>query len=109
MAPKTGPDYFPGQRSHLENSKTRVRTGTSLEELPGRWLPRAYLGGVRSSKTESSGLGCRRPVQHGLKGEPPPGQPWGSGEEEAGSAAIQGLFPGTVLVRVGLCSAESRK
>ena len=45
MAPKTGPDYFPGQRSHLENSKTRVRTGTSLEELPGNWLPGAYLGG----------------------------------------------------------------
>ena len=65
---------------------------------------------MESSLSESGALqGCRRPVQHGLKGEPPPGQPWGSGEEEAGSAAIQGLFPGTVLVRVGLCSAESRK
>lgn len=59
---KDWPDYFPGQRSHLENSKTRVRTGTSLEELPGRWLPRAYLGRVRGSRTESSGLGGRRPV-----------------------------------------------
>lgn len=62
MAPRTGPDYFPGQRSHLENSKTRVTAGTSLKGLPGRWLPGICLGGVRGSKAESPGLGHRVPV-----------------------------------------------
>lgn len=57
---KDRPDYFPGQGLTWKTVKPRVRTGTSLEELPGRWLPRAYLGRVRGSRTESSGLGGRK-------------------------------------------------
>lgn len=61
VVPRTGPDYSPGQRFHLEKSKTRVRVRTSLGGLPGCWLPGTCLGGARGSKTESPGLGLERP------------------------------------------------
>lgn len=62
VVPRTGLDYSPRQRFHLEKSKTRVRAGTNLEGLPGCWFPGTCLDGAKGSKIQSPELGLRRPV-----------------------------------------------